>query len=205
MRAGEIDILVGTQMVTKGHDLPRVTLVGVVNADAALSLPDFRAAERGFSLLVQVAGRAGRSDRPGRVLIQTRTPEHPAIRFAAQHDVMSFLAHELQDRAEVGYPPFTRIALIRIEAVDENVARATASRVAAWARTSAQSLARRVEVLGPSPAPLARLRGRYRFRVLLRSAERGPLRATLAAVMEAQEGLDRRVRVVIDVDPVAML
>jgi primosomal protein N' (replication factor Y) len=152
-------------MVTKGHDLPHVTLVGVVNADAALSLPDFRAAERGFSLLVQVAGRAGRSDRPGRVLIQTRTPDHPAVRFAAQHDVLSFLAHELHDRAEVGYPPFTRIALVRIDAVEENVARGTAARIAACARTSTESLARRGEVLGPSPAPLVRQRGRYRFRV----------------------------------------
>ncbi len=113
MRAGEIDILVGTQMVTKGHDLPGVTLVGVLNADAALSLPDFRAAERGFQLLVQVAGRAGRRERPGRVLIQTRTPEHPAIQFAARHDVRGFWARELVDRREVGYPPFSRLALIR--------------------------------------------------------------------------------------------
>src|SRR4029077_10875515 len=112
MRAREIDVLVGTQMVTKGHDLPSVTLVGVVNADAALSMPDFRAAERGFQLLVQVAGRAGRHDRPGRVLIQTRSTEHTAIQFAAHHDVRGFWERELQDRREVGYPPFSRLALI---------------------------------------------------------------------------------------------
>jgi primosomal protein N' (replication factor Y) len=205
MRAGEIDILVGTQMVTKGHDLPRVTLVGVVNADAALSLPDVRAAERGFSLLVQVAGRAGRRDRPGRVLIQTRTTDHPAIQLAARHDVRAFWDHELRDRREVGYPPFCRLALLRIDAADEDLGRAAAGKLAAQARTSPDALARRVDVLGPSAAPLARLRGRYRFRVMLRAKDRAPLRAVLTAVRAAMDKLDRRVRAVIDVDPVAML
>ncbi len=101
MRRGEIDVLVGTQMVTKGHDLPNVTLVGVLNADAALSMPDFRAAERSFHLLVQVAGRAGRAERPGRVLIQTRQPGHAAIRFAQQHDVRGFIQAELELRREL--------------------------------------------------------------------------------------------------------
>lgn len=205
MRSGEIDILVGTQMVTKGHDLPSVTLVGVVNADAALSLPDFRSAERGFQLLVQVAGRAGRRDKPGRVLIQTRNPEHPAIAFAAAHDVSGFLARELVDREEVGYPPFSRLALIRVDATDEELARAVTAKLAARARTSPEGLARRVDVLGPSAAPIAKLRGRFRFRVLLRARERGPLRAAIAAVSEVKEAADRRVRVAIDVDPVAML
>jgi primosomal protein N' (replication factor Y) len=205
MRAGEIDILVGTQMVTKGHDLPGVTLVGVVNADSALSLPDFRAAERGFQLLVQVAGRAGRRDLPGKVLIQTRTPEHPAIFFAAKHDVAGFLERELRDRAEVGYPPFARLALIRVDAAEEETAREVTAKLAAQARTSPEGLARRVDVLGPSAAPIARLRGRYRFRVLLRAKERGPLRAAVAVVIEAMKAIDRRVRVAVDVDPVAML
>jgi primosomal protein N' (replication factor Y) len=192
-------------MVTKGHDLPKVTLVGVLNADAALSLPDFRAAERGFQLLVQVAGRAGRRERPGRVLIQTRSPEHPAIQFAAHHDVRGFWERELLDRREVGYPPFARLALLRIDGPEEEVVREAASKLAAAARTSPEGLARRVEVLGPSAAPIARLRGRFRFRVMLRSIERGPLRATLSVVRAAVDGLDRRVRAVIDVDPVAML
>jgi primosomal protein N' (replication factor Y) len=205
MRRGEIDILVGTQMVTKGHDLPRVTLVGVLNADAALSLPDFRAAERGFQLLVQVAGRAGRSDRPGRVLIQTRTPEHPAIQLAAHHDVRAFWDRELRDRREVGYPPFFRLALLRVDALDEDLGRAGAAKLAAHARTSKEALERRVEVLGPSAAPIARLRGRFRFRVMLRAKDRGPLRAALAAVREEMDRLDRRVRAVVDVDPVTML
>ena len=149
MRAGEIDILVGTQMVTKGHDLPRVTLVGVLNADSALSLPDFRAAERGFQLLVQVAGRAGRRERPGRVLIQTRTPEHPAIQFAARHDVRGFLAHELVDRREVSYPPFSRLALLRVDALDEHLARDAAGKLAALARTSKEALGAKGGGAGP--------------------------------------------------------
>ncbi|HZO12662.1 MAG TPA: primosomal protein N' [Polyangiaceae bacterium] len=205
MRAGEIDILVGTQMVTKGHDLPRVTLVGVVNADAALSLPDFRAAERGFQLLVQVAGRAGRHDRRGRVLIQTRNPDHAAVIHAAQHDVAGFLAHELRDRREVRYPPFSRLSLVRVDAVDEKLARKSAARFAAHARSAPEVAAGHVEVLGPAPAPIARLRNRYRFRVMLRSGSRPALRAVLALLVPLQKELDRKVRTVLDVDPVAML
>ncbi len=205
MRAGEIDILVGTQMVTKGHDLPNVTLVGVVNADAALSLPDFRASERGFQLLVQVAGRAGRRDRPGRVLIQTRSPDHPAVAFAAKHDVEGFLERELMDRLEVGYPPFTRLGLVRIDAADEDLARSTAARIARDVKASPEARMRKVVVLGPAAAPIARLRGRYRFRVLLRAEERGPLRVALSIAARHRDEADRRARVVIDVDPVAML
>jgi len=205
MRDREIDILVGTQMVTKGHDIATVTLVGVLNADAALSIPDFRAAERGFQLLVQVAGRAGRRDRPGRVIIQTRSPEHPAIRFAMQHDVQGFLNHELADRAEVGYPPFRRLTLFRVEALDEDLARRAAGTIAAHARASAEGASGAVEVLGPAVAPIARLRARYRFRVLLRSADRRALRSAVAAAMSILAQLDHRVRVVVDVDPVGML
>ena len=118
-----VDILVGTQMVTKGHDLPNVTVVGVINADAALSIPDFRASERAFQLLVQVAGRAGRGDVPGRVLVQTWDPEHPAVALAARHDVDAFLERELADRRELGYPPLARCALVRVDALDEAEAR----------------------------------------------------------------------------------
>jgi len=200
MRRREIDVLVGTQMVTKGHDLPEVTLVGVLNADAALSLPDFRAAERTFQLIVQVAGRAGRGDAPGRVLIQTRQPEHPAIRLAATHDVTAFLEVELQARHELRYPPFSRLALVRLDAVDEDDARLEAERLAGIAR---RVEAEGVEVLGPAPAPLARLRGRYRYRFLLRASDRTRLRLVLLGVARAP--LDRRVRLAIDVDPVSML
>jgi len=205
MRAGEIDILVGTQMVTKGHDLPNVTLVGVVNADAALSMPDFRAGERGFQLLVQVAGRAGRHTRPGKVLIQTRDPRHPAVRFASRHDVPGFLDHEIRDREEVGYPPFSHIALVRVDGVDEALARKAAARLAAHARSCPEVGERLVEVLGPAAAPIARLRGRYRFRVFLRCRQRPPLRRVVAALLPAKAKMGRKVRVAIDIDPVSML
>ncbi len=205
VRRGEVDILVGTQMVTKGHDLANVTLVGVINADAALSMPDFRAGERTFQLLVQVAGRAGRHERPGRVIIQTRSPEHPAIVFAAKHDVDGFLRAELVDRRETNYPPIARLALLRIEAVDEKIAEAAARTLADVARTTRAVESRAVEVMGPAPAPIPRLRGRFRFRVMLRAAERPPLRAALSAVQRAMADLDRRIRAIIDVDPVSML
>jgi primosomal protein N' (replication factor Y) len=200
MRRGEVDILVGTQMVTKGHDLPNVTLVGVLNADAALSMPDFRAAERSFHLLVQVAGRAGRAERPGRVLIQTRQPGHPAIRFAQQHDVRGFIQAELELRRELLNPPFSRLALVRFDALDEAIARTESERLA---RVAVRAADPGVQIVGPAPAPIVRLRSRFRYRFLVRAQERGPLRKTLLAVLRT--GADRRVRMAIDVDPMNML
>jgi primosomal protein N' (replication factor Y) (superfamily II helicase) len=205
VRSGEVDILVGTQMVTKGHDLPRVTLVGVINADASLSMPDFRAAERGFQLLVQVAGRAGRSDRPGMVLIQTRDPQNPAIVFAAKHDVRGFVEREMVDREEGPYPPFARLAMIRLDGPEERRTEEAAQAVADAARRAKSVAAGQVDVLGPVAPPLARLRGRFRFQVLLRSKERPPLRACLLSLMPNLDRLGGRVRIVIDVDPVQMM
>jgi primosomal protein N' (replication factor Y) len=192
-------------MVTKGHDLPNVTLVGVVNADAALGMPDFRAAERAFQLLVQVAGRAGRGDVPGRVLVQTWDPEHPAIALATRHDVDAFLERELSDRRELGYPPLTRAALVRLDAIDQAEARDAAAALAEAARRSPDVKSGAVLVLGPAAAPIARIRNRWRFRVLLRATERGPLRATLGAIDRARPALPRTVRASIDVDPVQLL
>jgi primosomal protein N' (replication factor Y) len=200
MRNREIDILVGTQMVTKGHDLPAVTLVGVLNADAGLSMPDFQASERTFQLLVQVAGRAGRGDVPGVVIIQTRNPAHPAIARAVTHDVAAFVDKELEDRKELFYPPFSRIALVRIDAVEEAAARADADRLSQIGRRAAP---RGTDIVGPAPAPIERLRGRYRYRFMVRAAERSALRRVLTAIAGAAP--DRRVRVVIDVDPASML
>lgn len=202
VRAREVDVLVGTQMVTKGHDLPFVTLVGVVNADAALSIPDFRAAERTFQLLVQVAGRAGRGDRKGRVLVQTYDPAHHAVSFAARHDVPGFLERELVDRKELGYPPFSRLVLVRVDAIDEAVARSAAAALADAARARAGA---DVEIRGPAAAPIAKLRNRHRFRVLLRSASREALRRVSLAVHAATASLPHTVRVVLDVDPVGAL
>jgi primosomal protein N' (replication factor Y) len=205
VRDREVDILVGTQMVTKGHDLPSVTLVGVINADAALSIPDFRAAERTFQLLVQVAGRAGRGDVPGRVVVQTWDPEHPAVALAAKHDVDGFIARELLDRKELGYPPFTRAALVRVDAVEEHTARAACAHLAKVALGTELARGGAVLVQGPAPAPIARVRNRFRFRLMLRSAERPPLRAVLAAIDRARADLERDVRSSIDVDPVQLL
>ena len=205
VRAREIDILVGTQMVTKGHDLPSVTLVGVVNADAALSIPDFRAGERAFQLLVQVAGRAGRGDVPGRVVVQTWDPDHPAIALGARHDVDGFLERELADRRELGYPPLTRAALLRVDAAEERAARSACARLTDAALATREVRLGRVLVQGPAPAPIARVRGRYRFRSMLRAAERSHLRAVLTVVDAAREGLAREVRSSIDVDPVQLL
>ncbi len=200
MQRGEIDILVGTQMVTKGHDLPRVTLVGVLNADAGLSMPDYQASERTFQLLVQVAGRAGRGDTPGHVLIQTKNPEHPAIALALKHDVMGFVEYGLLDRKSLSYPPYSRLAMVRVSAIEERVAREC---IAELAQVAHQHAGAQVEILGPSPAPITRLRNHYRFRLVVRSKTRGPLRRVLQAVLDAR--VDRRVRMVVDVDPVSML
>lgn len=200
VRQGEVDILVGTQMVTKGHDLPNVTFVGVLNADAALAVPDFNASERSFHLLVQVAGRAGRGDTPGTVMIQTRQPDHPAVRLAAHHDVTAFAEVALREREELGYPPYSRIALVRFDGLNEQAVRKEALRLTELARRVASP---KVEVLGPAPAPIARVRNRYRYRFMLRSRDRKELRQTLLAVARAMS--DRMVRVSIDVDPVSLL
>jgi primosomal protein N' (replication factor Y) len=200
VRAREVDILVGTQMVTKGHDLPEVTLVGVLAADAALSMPDFRASERAFQLLVQVAGRAGRGETPGQVVVQTYDPKHPAVMFGVSHDTGGFVAAELAHRRELGYPPYSRMVLVRVDAVEAEVALESASRLADLARTFGG-----VEVLGPAPAPLARLKNRHRFRIMLRSRDRAALRAVSIAVVRAFADIPRTVRAQVDVDPVQML
>jgi primosomal protein N' (replication factor Y) len=203
VREREVDILVGTQMVTKGHDLPHVTLVGVINADAAISIPDFRAAERAFQLLVQVAGRAGRGDAPGRVLVQTYDPEHHAIQRAIHHDVMGFFEHELTDRRELNYPPFSRMVLARIDSLDEKEAQAAGAVLARAARRATNEA--EVTVLGPTAAPIAKVRNRFRFRVTLRSGSREKLRQGALAIHAAIQTLPRGVRASIDVDPVGGL
>jgi primosomal protein N' (replication factor Y) len=201
MSAGEIDILVGTQMVAKGHDFPAVTLVGVVGADASLNLPDFRSAERTFALLAQVAGRAGRGERPGRVLIQTFSPEHYALDSAARHDYEGFYAQEVGFREGLGYPPFGHLVNLVLAGNDG----AKAQRAA---ETLAGALANRAgaaEVLGPAPCPLARLRGKSRFQILLKAPERPPLRRLLARLPGLRKKLPGGVALAVDVDPVDML
>jgi len=205
LRHREIDILVGTQMVTKGHDMPGVTLVGVVLADQSLAFPDFRAAERTFQLLSQVAGRAGRGEAPGRVVFQTFQPDNPAIRLAAAHDYDAFYRAELSARRELAYTPFSRLVAVRVDAGDEGRAREAAEILAHVAASHPAAAEAAVRVLGPAVAPIARLRGRYRYRVLLQGADRRRLRAVAAAVAaRVEEGLGPA-RATVDVDPVSML
>ena len=147
-------------MVAKGHHVPRVTLVGVVMADTSLNFPDFRASERTFQLLLQVAGRAGRGDRPGRVIIQTFHPDHPSIRFSANQDYLSFARHELVSRQEAGYPPYRHLVLFRMAGPREDQTAAFAGRVGRLAQMICRGH-EGITCLGPSPAPLARIKGRY--------------------------------------------
>jgi len=204
VRAREVDILVGTQMVTKGHDLPEVTLVGVIAADAALSMPDFRASERAFQLLVQVAGRAGRGDTAGEVYVQTYDPTHVAVLFGVRHDTLGFVTKELENRRELGYPPYSRVVLVRVDALDEEEAKLAALELATLARSAAPSMDA-LQVLGPAPSPLARVRNRHRFQIMMRSADRAALRASALAVVRGIQRLPRSVRAHVDVDPVQML
>ena len=203
--AGALDVLIGTQMVAKGHDVPGVTLVGVLLADVALNMPDFRAAERAFQLLTQVAGRAGRGDVPGRVLVQTYRPEHHSLRAAAAHDYQGFAPHELALRRELGYPPFTRLAVLRLEGADPAATERAATELASRGRAAAAGSA--VTVRGPAAAPLERLRGRYRWQILLSSASARALRDLLRHLLTTWHhgSATRKIRLVVDMDPVSML
>ncbi len=203
-RAGDLDVLVGTQMVTKGHDAPGVTLIGVVLADSSLHFPDFRANERTFQLLAQVAGRAGRGTRPGRVIVQTRHPEHASLVLAQAHDFEGFAAGEMRSREELGYPPFSRLVRILVEgpaAEVDAVADETAARLR-QANATSDGPEGGIVVLGPAPAPLERLRGRDRRQLLIKSQDHRRLARLLDRA--ALEGRGET-RVVVDIDPLSML
>jgi len=205
LRAGEIDVLVGTQMITKGFDFPGVTLAAVVNADLALNMPDFRSAERTFQLLTQIAGRAGRGERAGRVIIQTYAPNHYSIRAARDQDYARFMRRELQLRRDLMYPPFARLAMVRIEGAEPHIVRRMAEAVAKSLAKS--STPEGIRVLGPAPAPIERIKQRYRWQVMLKSHELKPMRAAIAE-MRAEVGPSAErddIFLAIDIDPVRML
>jgi len=201
---GSVDILVGTQMIAKGHDFPGVTLVGVISADATLNIPDFRSAERTFQLVSQVIGRAGRGDAPGRVLIQTLNPDHYAVSRAAAHDFEGFYAEELEFRQDAGYPPFTHLATLLLSGTAPQAVEQGAGAAALVLRGVKKELRSRVEILGPVIAPLGKVRGRYRRQILLKSAVRADLHRLLA-VARGRLALPSTVRLAIDIDPVEML
>lgn len=214
VRRRELDVLVGTQMLAKGHDFPGVTLVGVVLADGGMGLPDFRATERTFQLLVQVAGRAGRGDEPGRVVVQTYNPEHPAVVAAAQHDYLSFVESELTARRELHYPPFGRLACLRFDGVDPQLVIREAQAVAAALREHLDALPARdgadgvepPQLVGPAEAPLGKLKGRVRWQLFIKAPRADQLKnlCKLALAVPASVG-KAQVRRTVDIDPVSML
>jgi primosomal protein N' (replication factor Y) len=200
---GALDVLVGTQMLAKGHDFHRVTLVGVVSADSALTMPDFRAAERTFQLLTQVAGRAGRGDLKGRVLIQTFYPDHYAIADAVKQDYRGFFDREVQFRKMMSYPPFTALANVIVR--DVNLAKAIS-----WSRQLSEYFVphdgKGLRVLGPAAAPLARLKKEHRFQFLLKSPKRTAMTKLLSGAMAFCDAKEiPETAVLVDVDPLSLL
>jgi primosomal protein N' (replication factor Y) len=204
MNDGSADILVGTQMIAKGHDFPEVTLVGVVNAEASLGMPDFRAAERTFQLLSQVIGRAGRGENPGRVVVQALDTEQYAIRAAAEHDAAGFYRQELEFRREAGYPPFTFLAAFAISGLVEQTVEEQAEATARALMRLKTDLKIRVEVLGPATAPIYRLRNRFRRQILLKAPRRGDLHKLLA-IWRQQASTPSNIRISVDIDPVDLM
>lgn len=201
MREGSLDVLIGTQMLAKGLDFPRLSLVGVVNADASLSFPDFRAAERTFQLLVQVAGRAGRAEEPGRVLIQTRQPSHDCLQAAARQDFDAFFRQGIAERKAFGYPPFGRLASLLFRGRDKARAEAKAAEAA---RTLSETARHRgIQVLGPAPSPLVLVKGWWRYRVLLKSSSAKALHDLLEPWCSTWK--DAAVQLQVDVDPLSFL
>jgi primosomal protein N' (replication factor Y) len=203
-RSGEAQILLGTQMIAKGLDFPNVMLVGVVNADTALHFPDFRAAERTFQLVTQVAGRTGRGERGGRVLVQTFTPEHPAILAAMKHDYEAFARYELPIREEFGYPPFQELVRVIVRGESQPRSEEFADGMAESMRSALLPLDPEVRVLGAAPCPLAKLRNQYRFHALISSRDLGPLRQTIKETLSTLPETDE-IQWAVDVDPQDLL
>jgi len=202
---GEIDILLGTQMITKGHHFPNVTLVGIVLADTGLGLPDFRAGERTFQLVTQVTGRAGRGEKSGRVIIQTFQPEHYSIMMARNHDYSGLYKREIVLRKALGYPPFSRLVNVKIEGVENTNVQNAATRLAVLARRYQKGS--EPEILGPAPAPLTRIRDKYRWQLLLKGRKLEVLHTFLHNLEGEISALSKAgtVKIAIDVDPEYMM
>lgn len=202
--SGEAEIVIGTQIIAKGHDFPNIALVAVVNADSSFHLPDFRASEKSFQLFTQMAGRAGRGERPGRVILQTYNPKHPSIIHSTNHDYRNFAEEEMRFRHAFQYPPYTRMARILLSAPSSSIAEGSAEKVANLLRKSAEML--QVEIVGPAPAALSKVQNRYRWNLILKSIRPSPLHSLLMKLrLAAPDLLDRRVLVQIDVDPVSLM
>ena len=204
---GEVDILLGTQMIAKGLDFPNVTLVGVIDADVGINLPDFRASERSFQLMSQVAGRAGRGVKGGDVVIQTRAPSHHAVRCALTHDYLTFVREELSGRRDPVYPPFTRMANVIVSGLDEGAVADLAIGAGKWLRALLEKQnVRGVTIVGPAPCPVERVKRRWRWHLLVKSEHAGPMTSVLRYFAEKFEVPSRgEMRIVIDRDPVQLL
>jgi primosomal protein N' (replication factor Y) len=207
-RAGKVKILLGTQMIAKGLDFPNVTLVGVINADTALHLPDFRAAERTFHLVTQVAGRTGRGEKGGRVLVQTFNPDHPAIVAAVRHDYVAFAAGELPMRQMLKYPPYSSMIRLVVRGPAETTtlefAKNIAEKLTAALTQPSSSAESESRVLGPAPAPFAKLRGQYRYQIQIQGAD-GEMLRTAVKKIAADLKPPEDVQWIVDVDPIDMM
>jgi len=202
LERGEIDVLIGTQMVAKGHDLPGVTLVGVISADISLGIPDFRSGERTFQLITQVAGRSGRGDHPGKVLVQTYNPDHPSITYATDQDSKGFLEQEIKLREELLYPPYSRMVNLRFSGRFESVTEQVIEESDKIARRMTSKLPiGALEILGPSPCPIYKIRNRFRFQMLIKSTNAGVLHSFSKQLLTAVSKISSSVRCTIDVDP----
>jgi primosomal protein N' (replication factor Y) len=204
---GEVDILLGTQMIAKGLDFPNVTLVGVIDADVGINLPDFRASERCFQLLSQVAGRAGRGPKGGEVVIQTRAPAHHAVRCAVTHDYHAFVDEELKGRLRPPYPPSVRLANVVVSGIEEEATARLATRVAGWLhRLTTRTGVRGVTVIGPAPCPVERVKQRWRWHVLIKAERASELGRVGRYLVEKFDVPSRGgMRMTVDRDPVALL
>jgi primosomal protein N' (replication factor Y) len=202
---GDIDILLGTQMITKGHHFPNVTLVGIVLADTGLGMPDFRAGERTFQLISQVTGRAGRGEKPGRVIIQTFQPEHYSIIMARNHDYSGMYKREIELRKSLEYPPFSRLTNVKIEGEENTYVQDAALSLASLARKFQKGS--EPEILGPAPAPLTRIRDKYRWQLLIKGKNLEVVHAFLHRLEGEIPALSRagKVKIAIDVDPEYMM
>ncbi len=202
LERGEIDVLIGTQMVAKGHDLPGVTLVGVISADISLGIPDFRSGERTFQLLTQVAGRSGRGEHPGNALVQTFNPDHPSIKYATHQDSKGFLEEELKLREELKYPPFSRLVNIKFSGRFESETELVVKESDKLVRKMVSKLPMgALEIIGPSPCPIYKIRNRFRFQMLLKSTNAGIIHSFSKQFLAAVSKISSNVRCSVDVDP----
>ncbi len=208
MESGEVDVLIGTQMIVKGHDFPGITLVGILCADTVLNFPDFRAAERTFQLLTQAGGRAGRGDLAGHVIIQTYNPDHYSIQKARNHDFLAFYENEITFRQELKYPPFSRLANLRVSSNSKELTERFIRRLGvagARIKREKEPYKDHVDLLGPCSAPLAKIKGKHRWQILLKSDRTETLHRFVVELIEKTGRQPTGIQLDVDIDPVTLM